>query len=67
MFGVSMSELVVVLIIALIVFGPGKLPKVGSALGRAIGEFKRAASGEHIDDESEKDGKNGDQNDDRLG
>lgn len=67
MFGVSMSELVVVLIIALIVFGPGKLPKVGSALGKAIGEFKRAATGVDLTDDHGKDGKNGEDGDDHIG
>lgn len=37
------SHLILVLIIALIIFGPGKLPQVGSALGNAIREFKMAA------------------------
>ena len=46
MFGLGMGELVVILIVALIVFGPGKLPEVGKALGRGISEFRRAANGE---------------------
>lgn len=37
-------ELVVILVIALIVVGPGKLPDVGAALGRSIREFRKAAS-----------------------
>ncbi|PKK92233.1 MAG: twin-arginine translocase TatA/TatE family subunit [Candidatus Wallbacteria bacterium HGW-Wallbacteria-1] len=41
---IGMPELMIILIIALIVFGPGKLPKVGAALGAAIGEFKKAAN-----------------------
>jgi len=46
MFGqLGFWELVVILIIALIVFGPGKLPKVGKALGSAIREFKESVSG----------------------
>jgi len=36
---------IVVLVIALIVFGPGKLPEIGKALGRGIKEFKDAAEG----------------------
>lgn len=43
MFGVSVPELLLILVIALIVFGPGKLPEVGKALGSAIREFKSAA------------------------
>jgi sec-independent protein translocase protein TatA len=37
-----MPELLVVLVIALIVFGPGKLPELGGSLGRAIKNFKNA-------------------------
>ena len=40
----SFPELMIILVIALIVFGPGKLPEVGKALGRGINEFKRATS-----------------------
>lgn len=41
-----MPELALILVIALIVFGPGKLPEVGKALGKGLGEFRRAMSGE---------------------
>ncbi|WP_425060544.1 Sec-independent protein translocase protein TatAd [Sporomusa carbonis] len=44
MFSFSMPELVLILIIALIVFGPGKLPEVGKAIGKGIQEFRRASS-----------------------
>jgi TatA/E family protein of Tat protein translocase len=37
-------ELIIVLVIALLVFGPGKLPDVGAALGKSIREFRKAAS-----------------------
>jgi TatA/E family protein of Tat protein translocase len=40
----SPIHLVIVLIIALIVIGPGKLPEVGAALGKSIKEFRKAAS-----------------------
>lgn len=36
-------ELILILAIALIVVGPGKLPQVGGALGKAIGEFRKAS------------------------
>ena len=42
MFGLGMPELVVIFVIALIVFGPKKLPDLGKALGRGLAEFKRA-------------------------
>jgi sec-independent protein translocase protein TatA len=43
-FGIGPVELIVVLIIALLVIGPGKLPEVGSALGKSIREFRKASS-----------------------
>jgi len=45
-FNFSMPELVLVLVIALVVFGPGKLPEVGKAIGRGISEFKGAMNGD---------------------
>lgn len=40
MFGIGMPELVIVLIIILVIFGAGKLPEIGSGLGKAIRGFK---------------------------
>ncbi len=37
-------ELIIILVIALLVIGPGKLPDVGSALGKSIREFRKAAT-----------------------
>lgn len=42
MFGLGMPELLVVLIIALVVFGATKLPQIGSSLGTALREFKKS-------------------------
>lgn len=36
-------ELILILVIALIIFGPGKLPSVGSAIGKALSEFKKSS------------------------
>lgn len=42
MFGMGATELAVILVVALVVFGPGKLPEIGSALGRSIKDFRKA-------------------------
>lgn len=44
--GLRGPELLVILLIVLIIFGAGKLPEVGSALGRAIREFRKTQSDE---------------------
>ena len=41
----GMGEMVVILLIVLLIFGAGKLPEIGDALGRSIKNFKRAAAG----------------------
>ena len=41
---VGMPELIVIFVIALVVFGPRKLPELGRSLGKAIAEFKRATN-----------------------
>jgi TatA/E family protein of Tat protein translocase len=43
-FNIQGPELILILVIALVVLGPGKLPEVGSALGRSIREFRKAAT-----------------------
>jgi len=43
-FNIQGPELIILLVIALLVLGPGKLPEVGSALGKSIREFRKAAS-----------------------
>ncbi|HWX78166.1 MAG TPA: twin-arginine translocase TatA/TatE family subunit [Candidatus Acidoferrales bacterium] len=56
MFGLGIQELLVILVIALVIFGPSKLPQIGSGLGKAIRDFKKGVSGDE-NDESGKEGK----------
>ncbi len=45
MFGsIGMPELIIIFVIALIIFGPRKLPELGRSLGRSIAEFRRASN-----------------------
>jgi sec-independent protein translocase protein TatA len=46
MFGLGVQELLIILVIALVLFGPSKLPQIGSGLGKAIRDFKKGISGE---------------------
>lgn len=43
-FNIGAPELIVILVIALLIIGPGKLPDVGSALGKSIREFRKAST-----------------------
>jgi sec-independent protein translocase protein TatA len=44
MFGIGIPELLIILVIILIIFGVGKLPEIGSALGKGIRNFKKSVS-----------------------
>lgn len=54
---VGVTELLLLLGLALIIFGPKKLPEIGKSLGKSINEFKRSVS---TDDEKPAEGKNED-------
>jgi len=50
MFGLGSTEILVILVIALVVFGAGKLPQIGEGMGKAIKNFKKAANDVSTDD-----------------
>jgi TatA/E family protein of Tat protein translocase len=55
MFGLGFQELLIILVIALIIFGPAKLPQIGSGLGKAIRDFKKGVSGDDAEETSKDD------------
>lgn len=62
MFGFGMPELIIILVIVLVVFGAGRLPEIGGALGKSIRNFKKASDGKEeieikpLKDEEKKQG-----------
>jgi sec-independent protein translocase protein TatA len=52
MFGIGMSELLIIMVIVLIIFGAGKLPEIGGALGKGIRNFKTGVTGNESEDKA---------------
>ena len=51
--GLGSTELIIILVVALVIFGAGKLPEMGSALGKGIKNFKKGISDLTEDDQTE--------------
>ena len=54
MFGLGTTELIIILVLVMIIFGAGKLPSVGGALGKGLREFKGGISGASEESTEEK-------------
>ena len=64
MYSIGIPELVLILVIALVVFGPGKLPEIGKAVGKSLREFRSAST---EDNTKTIDAKNEDEKKDQQG
>jgi sec-independent protein translocase protein TatA len=49
MFGIGAPELIVILVVALVIFGPGRLPEIGGALGKGIRDFRKSLESKDTD------------------
>ena len=62
MFGLGATELIIILVIVVVIFGGAKLPQLGDGIGKAIKNFKKAVSGpDEIDVTPKKDNDNKDE------
>ena len=52
--GIGMTELIIILVIVLIIFGAGKLPEIGKGLGKGIKNFKKAVNDTDTEDSYKK-------------
>ncbi len=66
MFGLGGTELIIILVVVLVIFGAGKLPEIGGALGRGIRNFKKSVDGQdEIDVTPEEDEEDKDKKEDK--
>jgi sec-independent protein translocase protein TatA len=56
MFGLGFQEILLILIVALLIFGAGRLPEIGRSLGKALREFKKGMNDLGEEDPDKKDG-----------
>jgi sec-independent protein translocase protein TatA len=66
MFGIGMPELIIILIIILIIFGAGKLPEIGSGIGKGIKNFKKATNEAQKEINEPKEGNETETHDDKA-
>lgn len=66
MFGLGMPELIIIMVIILLIFGAGKLPEVGGAIGKAIKSFKKSVKEPDEIDITPKDEKDKDKPDQKA-
>lgn len=52
---IGLWELILILVIVLVIFGPGKLPKVGESIGKALNSFKKAREEDDEETDAKKD------------
>jgi sec-independent protein translocase protein TatA len=53
-FGIGVTEILILLLVALLVFGPKRLPEMGRSLGRGMREFKESIQGKDDDDDDDR-------------
>jgi sec-independent protein translocase protein TatA len=53
-FGIGLPEILILLLVALLIFGPKRLPEMGRSLGRGMREFKDSVSGKDTDDDDDR-------------
>lgn len=57
MFGIGTPEIIIIFVITLVIFGPGKLPQLGAALGSAIKNFRKGTEETKLIDKNEEEKK----------